>query len=233
MVSRIPQSSKDAFRIIRDIIRMDMIDIPPQFRGTGAPGDTLEFLLNVKRNNYDSPDLKDWEVKFHGGKSLLTLLHKDPQPTGILEKIVDNYGWKNKEGEISFRHTIRGKSKRGFVVNNIGNKITATNINDKTIVPYWEHNVILNTLAAKLRRLILVHGTVSPDKRKVTYKSATAYWDLKLMEICNHIKEGIIFLDFDARTTKGRGTSLRNHGTKFRINIKNINLIYENSQVII
>ena len=88
-------------------------------------------------------------------------------------------------------------------------------------------------MAAKLRRLILVHGKVSPDKRKVTYESATAYWDLKLMEVCDHIQKGVIFLDFDARTTKGRGTSLRNHGTKFRINIKNVSLIYENSQLIV
>src|SRR5258706_6355543 len=107
MVSRIPQSSKDAFRIIRDIVKMGAVEIPPQFQGTGAPGDTLEFLLNVERNNYDSPDLKDWEIKFHGGNALLTLFHKDPQPRGIMNEVVNAFGWENEKGQISFRHTIK------------------------------------------------------------------------------------------------------------------------------
>ena len=233
MVSKIPQSSTKAFKVIQEIIRMGSVDIPENFKGTGAPGDTLEFLLNVERNNKDSPDLHDWEIKFHGGNALLTLFHKDPQPRGIMNSVVDAFGWENEKGQISFRHTIKGKSERGFLVNNIENKITVTFKDNKEIIPYWENNIILNAIGAKLRRLILVHGTVSKDKRKVIYENATAYWDLNLTGICEAIKDGTIYIDFDARTTKGRGTSLRNHGTKFRININDIGLIYENSQTII
>jgi MvaI/BcnI restriction endonuclease family protein len=233
MVSRIPQSSKGAFRVIQEIVRMGTVDIPSQFRGTGAPGDTLEFLLNVERNNFDSPDLKDWEVKFHGGNSLLTLFHKDPQPRGIMNQVVNAFGWPNKKGQISFRHTIKGKSERGFVVDNVGNKITVTFKENKDIIPYWDNNIILGAIGAKLRRLILVHGTVSKDKKQVIYESANAYWDLDLTGICEAIKAGTIYIDFDARTTGGKGTSLRNHGTKFRIHINDIGVIYENSQLIV
>jgi len=54
-----------------------------------------------------------------------------------------------------------------------------------------------------------------------------------MLGICNAIKDGIIYIDFDARTKKGKGTSLRNHGTKFRIKVKDVGIIYENTQIII
>jgi hypothetical protein len=233
MTSRIPQSSKVAFEVIRDIIEMGEVDIPTEFNGSGAPGDTLEFLCNVERNNADSPDLKDWEIKFHGGNSLLTLFHKDPQPKGIVDKLVDAFGWDNGKGQLSFRHTIKGKSERGFLIENKDNKIMVTNPTNRDITPYWDSNTIVGAIAAKLRRLILVHGVVDKAKRKVKYNSATAYWDLDLLNICEAIRVGTIYIDFDARTNGGRGTSIRNHGTKFRIHINDIGVIYENSQSIV
>jgi hypothetical protein len=230
MLPRKPQSSKSAFAIIKEIIEMGVVDIPPQFNGTGAPGNTLEYLLNVVQNNFDSPDLKDWEVKFHGGNALLTLFHKDPEPTGIMNQVVDFFGWDDDKGRISFRHTISGKSPLGFVINSVDNRITVNNKRNESIVPYWEHNTILGAIAAKLRRLILVHGKVL--NRQVVYNSAVAYWDLDLLSICKAIESGLIYIDFDARTTGCRGTSLRNHGTKFRIHINNIGHIYRHSELI-
>jgi hypothetical protein len=233
VVSKIPQSSKGAFAVIQEIIRLGTVDIPAQFQGSGAPGNTLEFLLNLEQNNFDAPDLFDWEIKFHGGNALLTLFHKEAEPRGIMDKVVDRFGWQNKKGQISFRHTIKGKSERGFLIVNANNKITVTNINDNSINPYWEYNTILGAMGAKLRRLILVHGKVNKLKRQVIYESAVAYWDLNLMGISKAIEEGLIYIDFDARTTQGRGTSLRNHGTKFRIHINDIGAIYENNQPIV
>ena len=233
MVSKIPQSSTKAFKVIREIVNMGEVEIPPQFKGAGAPGNTLEYLLNVKQNNFDSPDLHDWEIKFHGGNSLLTLFHKDPQPRGILSKFVDAYGWVNDKDQISFRHTISGSSEKGFVIDNADGKITVINKNNKDLVAYWENNVILNAIGAKLRRLILVHGTVDKAKNTVVYESACGYWDLNLLGICEAIKDGTIYIDFDARTKGGRGTALRNHGTKFRIHINDIDMIYENRQPIV
>lgn len=233
MVAKIPQSSKTAFGLIQEIIRMGTIDIPPQFQGAGSPGNTLEYLLNVKQNNFDSPDLMDWEIKFHGGNALLTLFHKEPTPRGIMDKMVDAYGWENEKGQLSFRHTISGKSEKGFVITNVGNRINVTNVNNPSVTPYWEHNIILNSISSKLRRLILVHGKVDKENRKVTYQNAHAYWDLNLLGICDAIEKGLIYIDFDARTKGGRGTALRNHGTKFRIHIDDIGSIYENSTLIV
>ena len=179
MVSRISPSSKSVFEVIREIIEMGEVEIPKQFQGTGAPGDTLEYLCNIERNNRDSPDLKDWEVKFHGGGALLTLFHKDPEPRGILNKVVDTFGWETSKGQISFRHTLSGKSERGFITINKDNRILIENKKNLEIMPFWEYNTLLNAGGSKLRRLILVNGKVNKPKRTVIFKAATAFWDLK------------------------------------------------------
>ncbi len=231
MVSEIPRSWSKTFPVIEDVLSLGWVDMPEKFQGTGAPGNTLEYLIDIEVNNNDYPDLNDWELKFHGGSSsLLTLFHKDPEPKGILNQVVDCFGWENDKGQISFRHTISGKSNRGFYIVNRDNKIYVKNDLNKKITPFWQHNTILEQMTGKLRRLIIVSG--ERNKRKVIYKKATAYWDFNITGFCNAIKKGVVLIDFDARTTKERGTSLRNHGTKFRIKISNIDEIYENKQII-
>lgn len=227
-----PRSSNEAFSLIKEVVSLGWIKIPDLFKGTGAPGNTLEYLLDVKENNYDLPDLHDWEIKFHGGNALLTLFHKDPSPRGIMNDVVNEFGWLNDRGQVSFRHTIRGQSERGFKIVDEEGKIKVINSNQPNIVPYWDHNIILGSIAAKLRRLILVHGKVKRKERMVIYDRATAYWDLDLISIINAVKSGIILIDFDARTTKGRGSALRNHGTKFRVKVSDVEFLYQNSVVI-
>jgi hypothetical protein len=228
----LPKSSSVVFPVVKSILDMGWITVPPQFNGHGAPGNTLESLLDVDENNNDSPDLLDWEVKFHGGNSLITLFHKTPLPRGIMNKVVNEFGWPNEKDQLSFRHTLRGKSERGFYVHNEDDRITIKNTVNEDIEPYWDHNTILNALAAKLRRLILFEGVYDSANRRVDYQKATAYWNVDIMKFCKSIEEGIVYVDFDARTKGGKGTSLRDHGTKFRINVRDIGSIYLNSYVI-
>ncbi len=230
-----PKSSATAFKEIIKILQMGWIDIPSEnaFNGHGAPGDFLEHLLGGKKNNRDSPDLQDWEVKFHGGNSLLTLFHKEPQPRGIARLLVHEHGWPDHLKRVSFRHTLSGKSNRGFYVVNEADRIVIRHNTKDTVVPYWTHNTLLNAAGAKLRRLILVEGEMqSHPHRRVIYKSATAYWDFKLTGFFEALVDGLVCIDFDARTEGGAGTALRNHGTKFRINIANLSSIYEHSKKI-
>ena len=231
----LPKSATASFAKIKEIIDMGWIDIPPEkeFNGNAAPGDYLEHLLGGQKNNRDSPDLADWEVKFHGGNALLTLFHKEPQPRGIMKFMVHEHGWPDELKRISFRHTLGGKSNRGFYVTNEPDRISVRHNTKYNPVPYWTHNTLLNCLGAKLRRLIVVEGEMQthPVKR-VIYKSATAYWEFKQMGFFDALVQGKVYIDFDARTKGAPGTALRNHGTKFRININNIESIYENSKKI-
>lgn len=231
----LPRSATATFKEIKKVLDMGFVPMPDasSYRGTGAPGRLLEHLLGIDENNNDSPDLNDWEIKYHGGGTLITLFHKDPEPRGIMRSIVHEHGWEDSQNRISFRHTLSGRSERGFYVVNEADRIVVRNENVDSVVPFWRHNTILNSLGAKLRRLILVDGeVVSTPSRGVIYKSATAFWDFNMMGFFQALVDGKVSIDFDARTKLGRGTALRNHGTKFRIQSNNLASLYEHTMKI-
>ncbi len=230
-----PKSATASFAEIKTILNMGWIEIPADksFNGNAAPGDLLEHLLGGKKNNRDSPDLNDWEVKFHGGTALITLFHKEPQPRGIMKFMVHEHGWPDHLARISFRHTLGGKSDRGFYVANEADRIVVRHNQKDNPVPYWKHDTLLNCLGGKLRRLIVVEGEMQNyPVRRVIYRSATAFWELKQTGFFDALVNGKVFIDFDARTKGEAGTTLRNHGTKFRIRIDDVPFLYEFSQKI-
>ncbi|MCZ6904032.1 MAG: MvaI/BcnI family restriction endonuclease [Acidobacteria bacterium] len=57
-------------------------------------------------------------------------------------------------------------------------------------------------------------------------------WEFNLTGFCDSLQRGIVCIDFDARTQQGRGTALRNHGTKFRVRVDHLSLLYKNSRKI-
>lgn len=217
------------FSRIRGVISEGWVQIPdyPGFRGTGGPGLLLEEKLGLSANNRDTPDSGKWEVKFHGGKSLLTLFHKTPEPKDVMHTMVQKFGWLDKEGRTSFRHTILGESALGFKVVSEVNRIIVRNPHHTDFLPpYWEHNTLLAAFAYKLRRLIVVTGT--KRNGRVKYESARLYWDPDISGITYALTSGLMAIDFDARTTDGSG--LRDHGTKFRVHVDNLKHLYAKSQ---
>lgn len=231
----LPKSSTAAFKEVKKIIRAEPYLIPNEksFRGHGGPGRLLEHLLGIAENNRDSPDLHDWEIKFHGGGSLLTLFHKDPEPRGIIRNLVHEHGWPDQHGRISFRHTIGGRSDRGFYVVNDPDRVVVRHDHKDIVVPYWLHTTLMNAIGAKLRRLILIEGTVTlHPERSVVFKNATAFWEFDINGFGAACANGTIYIDFDARTQQGEGTALRNHGTKFRVHVDNIGSLYSFRQKI-
>jgi hypothetical protein len=230
-----PKSATASFAKIKEIIDRGWIDIPTDraFNGNAAPGDLLEHLLGGAKNNRDSPDFADWEVKFHGGTALITLFHKEPQPRGIMKFMVHEHGWPDELNRISFRHTLGGTSNRGFYVVNEPDRISVRHNSKDNPVPYWKHDTLLNCLGGKLRRLIVVKGEIqNHPTRRVIYRSAVAYWEFKISGFFQALVEGKVFIDFDARTKEQGNSTLRNHGTKFRIKMDDIPSIYEHSQKI-
>lgn len=214
---------------------MGLVTMPigKSYGGSGAPGRLLEHLLDIVENNMDSPDLKDWEVKFHGGGTLITLFHKDPQPRGVTRFLVHEHGWPDERNRISFRHTLGGESDRGFYVVNDADRIIVRHRTKDTVNPYWTHNTLLNILGAKLRRLIVVNGKLMKHPIKsVKFNSATAYWDFNITGFFDALVKGKIKIDFDARTKGGAGTGLRNHGAKFRIYQEDLDSMYDHSKKI-
>lgn len=228
----VPRSGARVFPLIKAIIKTKKEHGLTNDAGNGEPGLFLEQLLGIKANNADSPDIADWEIKFHGGTALLTMFHKDPEPQGIMTKLVKKHGWPS-HGHTSFRHTITGgpASPRGFIIVNERDRIVVKN--DKSdIEPYWSHNMLLTSFAAKMRRVIVISGEVMKRPKRVRYDSATAYWDPDIQGFVESIMKGAIYIDFDARTKTGT-EAIRNHGTKFRVHIEGLEALYDAHQIIL
>ena len=208
----------------------------PAYNGTGGPGRLLEDLLSATAGNADTPDLDGWEIKFHGGTALLTLFHKEALPVGSLIYVVEHHGWPGKTGtNINFRHTISGRTSRGFYVSRETTRIVVRHDTDSNVELYWEYDTLLNAMTSKCRRLAVVTGAVTTTGgcRQVRFNSAYLYWEPQREQFLQAIEHGDIFIDFDARTTNGRGTSLRNHGTKFRVKPEYLPFIYSNNGIIL
>ena len=214
---------------LRDILKKGWLQIPDYYGygGTGAPGKILEELLGIDGSNLDTPDAGRWEIKFHSGTAPITLFHLEAEPNGHMHMMVRTFGWIDKNGRTSFRHTIWGKSSLGLYVVSESNRITVRHPEVADIVwPYWTHDRLMNAFAAKMRRLIAVKGRrrTSEGLKYVRYDSAFLYWEPQISMFTDAINKGIVAIDFDARTNNGRG--LRNHGTKFRVNAENLSNLY-------
>jgi len=220
----------ELFARMRCLLGSDWVPIPdkPGYGGSGAAGKLLEERLGVDGGNLDLPDAGRWELKFHSGSALVTLFHLEAEPKGHLHEIVRTFGWPDKRGRTSFRHTIHGQSDRGFRVSDENGRITLRHKDHPDIVwAHWTHDKIMNAFSGKLRRLIAVKGrrkTVGGIKH-VRYDSACRYWEPTISGIAEAVDRGTIAVDFDARTQE-RGNGLRNHGTKFRVKAEDLHSLY-------
>ncbi len=213
----------DLFNKIREVLAMGWVRLPVKsYGGTGGPGLFLESLLGTGGDNLDIADAGKWEIKTTKGGSLLTLFHKTPSPKGINRQMLNLWGWTGRDGHKSFRHTISGRSKRGFrVVDDAGSVWIRKDRYDGP-VPHWTHDELLNIAGAKLRRLIVVRYEKQGDK--VRYRQADCYSDFALTFFIYELVRGTICVDFDMRATDTK--AIRDHGTKFRISPDDVCRVY-------
>jgi len=214
---------------LREILNAGWLEMPldvPRYNGTGGPGNYLEDLLGLTSGNQDIADCVGWEVKFFTPKtSLITLFHKEPEPAGILRYMVSKYGWKDKQGRLSFRHTIHGQSDRFMVINDAGSIIIRAKNDGNDPVPTWTHDILLNIAGNKLRRLVAAKG--QKKERLVKYDSVELYENIHLTNLIQNLVSGRIAIDFDVREFSADSKGLRNHGTKFRVSPDDLHRIYE------
>jgi hypothetical protein len=222
-----PNTKKELFARLREIIALGWQEMPAgvaRYNGTGAPGNYLEDMIGLSAGNKDIADIVGWEVKFFNPKtSLITLFHKEPGPEGVLRYMVSKYGWKDEQGRLSFRHTIRGRSDRFIVADDAGNVIVRP-LKGNGIVPIWSHDTLLGVAGGKLRRLMLVRG--ERDGQRVRFHRVDCFENLHLTLLIAEMIQGTIAVDFDVREMKAGSVGLRNHGTKFRVAPDNVCRLY-------
>lgn len=213
-----PKSRIELFERLRSLRDAGWHTMPEESRyaGTGGPGVFLEDLLGLTAGSMDIPDAVGWELKWHTQLTgLVTLFHKEPDgPNAIMRHMVREHGWKDAQGRLSFRHTIKGKSDR-FRVEDSGGQVVVRPLKGKGPRPYWSHAQLIAAAGGKLRRLLLVKG--ERKGQLVRFIQADAFETFHLADFVNEVVRGSIAIDFDAREAKPGSDGLRNHGVKFRI----------------
>lgn len=100
------------------------------------------------------------------------------------------------------------------------------------ILPYWGFDDLFHKAGTKLKNCFYVRADVKREGKGKERKEQFLYnYVLKLSNFnqanfIDAIREGKIYIDFDARTG-------HNHGTKFRIRYNDIPLLYKDAEVVI
>ena len=214
-----PRNKDQLFRRIRALIDHGQLRMPDgsRYQGSGAAGMFLEDMLGLNAGSMDIPDGPGWELKWFSNRTrLLTLFHKEANgPEHVMRNMVKTYGWLDKKGRLSFRHTITGESDRFKVgTNDKLRRLVVRPRNGGGPAPYWSYDDLIAAAGAKLRRLLLVRGEV--EKRNVRFLYAEAYETFHLADFIQEVLRGSIAIDFDCREARPGSVGLRNHGTKFR-----------------
>jgi hypothetical protein len=154
--------------------------------------------------------------------------------------------------EMSFRQTINGltRSDRGFcvVVNREERKVLISfdfsavahrhkawletvkkrvGLSELSPQPYWGFDDLFHKAGTKLLNCFYVQAEVKKegDKEYYKYEKIMILRKFSLGNFLNAIEDGVILVDFDARTG-------HNHGTKFRIRQNNWYRLYANVKII-
>ncbi len=223
-----PTNKKELFARLREILQHGWYDVPKTARtaGTGGPGNFLEDLFGLTTGNLDIADSLGWELKYYTDKTnLITLFHKEPQPKDIMLYMVRKYGWLDSEGRKGLRHTISRTSDMFTIEDDAGRIIIRPKSKDgNDPVAYWAHDTLLTIAGGKLRRLLLVKGEKKDDK--IRFVQADCFENLHLGLFAHELEMGTVLIDLDAREARPESSTLRNHGTKFRVPPENMCRLY-------
>jgi len=207
-------------------------------KGHGRAGRLLEDLLGISGGNHDVADAVGFEIKTSSNSSTpITLFHKDPLPRnskkqiGAVNALIENYGWvseHNGQAVKSFRATLYGQwkdVKSETVLQVIADEYQVRVTDKEKCLAYWDTNELVGIASAKLRNILYVNAQTDSNG-SVRYTDAKMFNSFAPFNFVRALNNGIVAIDFDARSNPGK-SSIRNHGTKFRIKEKDIHCIYQ------
>ena len=208
-------------------------------RADGRAGLLLEKLLGIEGGNHDVADAVGFELKTSiSPNTPVTLFHKEALPRGNCTTMVHRFGWPAEYGGekhpvTSFRATIYGEWTSKY--EDITLRVVADNthvaiMSGQERVAYWKSDDLAAAAAAKLRNMMLLFARDNGDGT-ISFTSANLLENFQPFKFIEAINAGRIAIEYDART-KPNSTTVRNHGTKFRIRERDLHLIYTHVETI-
>lgn len=215
----------------------------------GSVGNTFETLLGVEENNLKDPDFEGFEVKSHRkrSKSWISLFTSKPDsPSNGDNYMRENWGifdeeypslkvfrtsiyahrWTTVYGTYKYKVEIDNNEKKMFLLRaDLNNEII-----DKSVS--WNFSTIANGVK-KLANTFFVNAEVEERNDGIYYHftDGIALTDYKGDEkFFDLLIDGTIRYDnrLGIYRTGDKKGNLHNHGGGFRINPKNISMLFEN-----
>ncbi len=198
-------------------------------RGPTGIGKTLEELLGITENNISSPDLGQIELKAqreeHRGLTTLFTFNRKAWKMKPLDAI-KRYGNRDRNGRLGLYYTMGLTPNSAGLLLVVESEAISVRHYDGTVVACWELREIERRFQQKVRSVLLVKARVE-ERGGVEHFH---YYRARLLSggatqsiLRDQFRSGQLFLDLRLHD---KGTHARNHGTGFRVNMKDIENFY-------
>lgn len=200
-----------------------------QRRGPTGIGKTLEELLGLKENNISSPDLGQIELKAqrenHSGLTTLFTFNRKAWKMRPLDAI-RKYGTRDKNGRLGLYYTMNRVPNSAGLFLLVEHEAVSVRSVDGNVIALWELKEIEQRFKAKVRTVLLV-------KARVELRGGVEHFHFVRARLLSGgatqsilrelFMSGHLVLDLRLHD---KGTSARNHGTGFRVNMRDIENLY-------
>ncbi len=199
-------------------------------KGDTGVGKTLEDLLGLRENSIPLPDIRGVaELRAYRKRAapMLTLFTLEPQPQGgdRDRALLDNFGYSKRKNDRAkeLRSTLSCKryNKHGLKLRAEKNKLRVVG-RGKRLNIYWDTDELEKRFAAKLPALVYALADSKRVKGVECFHFNEAYF-LKGFDFAHFesmARKDAIAVDF--RMYYRANGSVRNHGTGFRVKIKQL-----------
>ena len=221
----IERSSYEEELLKRFIQIRDRGFVPAISNAPSAVGSTFESLLEIAPNNYPGPDYGDIEIKCHemdvARDEAMDLFLKEPDwMDGLSQKVrIRRYGYWDAENG---RHALYSSVKRepnslDLEIHNDRNNQRLLLERSGIAIGEWEHVTLEERLKEKLTHAVMVGARVNrrDDQKEFHYLTLTLLSAPSVGGFLEQVELSQAWLEI--RMHFKDGSSVRNHGSQFRV----------------
>ena len=191
-------------------------------KGNTGVGYTLETLLGIKENNLKTSDFEKIELKSQrkNVSNKITLFTFNRAVWKIPQKeLIERYGYVDTNGRKSLYCTVNTKPNNQGLYLSVHDTTLNLNHVDGTLVAEWKISNLIETFEKKMPVLVIVFADTrinSNEKEEFWYNEAYFLEHPDVDNFIHLIKNDKIIVDIRMHL-KNNNSTVRNHGTAFRI----------------
>ena len=206
-------------------------------KGNTGIGYTLESLLELKENNLTSPDLGEIEMKSqrNGVSNRVTMFTFNRGVWKLKQRhLIEKYGYVDTNDRPSLYCTVNSSPNNQGLYLKVEEESVRLKHVDGTLIAQWRGEVLIETFTKKMPALVLVLADTrlnSDLREEFWYNEAYMLSNPDTYVFLDLIRKGIIVVDLGMHVQENG--SVRNRGTRVRIEDRFLNLCFGTREKII